>query len=279
MGHSLSLASDEASAVAPPPVWNTIFMASSPRKSNAKSKRATFHPTDPSHLALATRDGVAVSASEPIALKPRNAAQRIYFKALTDGTAPYVIGAGPAGTGKTHGPVIHAINLLRAKEIKKIIITRPMVGAGGEDLGTLPGGIVEKVSPWCIPILDIIKEHYSAYQVADMLEKEIIEIAPLAIMRGRTLKDAFVIGDEMQNATPAQMKMMLTRLGPNCRMAITGDIEQHDRPDGEYSGLGDLLYRLRDYDGERFSVHQFQKGDVVRHEAIETVIDLYGDAA
>jgi phosphate starvation-inducible PhoH-like protein len=231
-----------------------------------------FFPTEPQHKEA--QQAVLKLPTEEIPLKPRNATQRFYFRSCQNINYPYVIGHGPAGGGKTHGPVIAAINALRAGEIQKIIITRPMVGAGGEDLGTLPGGVVEKVAPWCIPILDILKEHYTPAQVASLIEREIIEIAPLALMRGRTLKNAYIIVDEAQNTTPEQMEMMLTRLGEGSRMFITGDEKQHDR---EYAlpGLVDLLRRLERYPNDDFAIHGFRKSDCVRHPAIQNVLNMY----
>lgn len=238
----------------------------------AHKKKQTFFPTEPQHVAERTER----IPTEAIPLKALTARQRFYIKALQQGNAPYVVAHGPAGTGKTYLAVLHAINQLRADEIKKIIITRPMVGAGGEEIGFLPGDVTAKTAPWAIPVIDVFEECYTPAQVARMIETKVIELAPLALMRGRTLKNAIVIVDESQNTTIEQMQMVLTRLGEGSRMIITGDERQHDRGEGA-SGLGDLIRRLNSPDAsdEYFSIHGFNKQDSVRHPAIESVLSLY----
>ena len=220
-------------------------------------------------------------------LRAQTPGQRPYIRDLRDPSKDIVIATGPAGTGKTYPAVLHAIQQLQAGEIRKIVVTRPMVASGGEELGALPGGIIEKVGPWCVPVLDVFKEFYSVYQVEQMLQREVIELVPLAIMRGRTLKNAIIIGDEMQNSTPGQMKMFLTRIGDNSRMILTGDVEQFDEeqlrrisntPRGEpvVSGLVDLLDRL-EWDGvpDNFGLTGMTERDVVRHKAVGDVLHLY----
>jgi phosphate starvation-inducible PhoH-like protein len=167
--------------------------------------------------------------------------QKVYMRKLAKGHHDILIASGPAGTGKTYLAVLEAIKEYRAGNIDKIIVTRPNVGAG-DDLGHLPGSLIEKMAPWMQPILDVFKECYEVHEVERMLRDEIIEISPLVFMRGRTFKNAFVIADEMQNTTVEQFKMFLTRIGENSRMVITGDMEQHDRGH-ERSGLEDFLTR------------------------------------
>lgn len=265
-----------------------------------KKRQTFFHPNDASQLPAAL---MAQSASrvpvkpEPI-LKAQTPNQKGYIRKLTQNHHDILLAIGPAGTGKTYVAVLHAIKQFRAGEIDKIVITRPMVGAGAEELGILPGGITEKVAPWCIPILDIFKEFYSKYEVEQMLDREQIEIAPLAIMRGRTFKNCLVIADETQNCTPEQMKMLLTRIGEGTRMIITGDMEQHDRGDGN-SGLTDVVRRIEardaidklamvvsegDDDGrppalrwQRIGLVRLGRADVIRHAAVEDVLALYDE--
>lgn len=244
---------------------------------------------------------------EPI-LKAQTPNQKGYIRKLTQNHHDILLAIGPAGTGKTYVAVLHAIKQFRAGEIDKIVITRPMVGAGAEELGILPGGITEKVAPWCIPILDIFKEFYSKYEVEQMLDREQIEIAPLAIMRGRTFKNCLVIADETQNCTPEQMKMLLTRIGENTRMIITGDMEQVDRHQlggtkddagVGVSGLTDVVRRIEardaidklavvvsegDDDGrppalrwQRIGLVRLGRADVIRHAAVEDVLALYDE--
>lgn len=231
-------------------------------------------------------------------LKAQTPGQKGYIRKLTQNHHDILLAIGPAGTGKTYSAVLDAIIKYRRGDCTKIIITRPMVGAGGEELGTLPGGVTEKVAPWCIPILDVFKEFYTTYEVEQMLNREEIEIAPLAIMRGRTLKNAIVIVDEAQNCTIEQMKMIMTRIGSGTHMVITGDIEQHDRSEGT-SGLADVVRRIEardafvsalpvsfeDYandDGRppalkrsRIGLVRLGRADVVRHAVIDDVLNLY----
>lgn len=210
-----------------------------------------------------------------VKILPRNIAQEKYLELLDDEMKSVIFATGPAGTGKTLIATLYAIQQLRAGEIKKIIITRPAVSVD-EQHGFLPGDLLQKMAPWVIPITDVFKEYYSPAQLTRMLENEIIEIAPLAYMRGRTLKNAIVIFDEAQNATPSQMKMVLTRIGENSRMFITGDVRQHDRGFSD-NGLKDFLARLMLKGSDRIGAVTFDAGDVERHPVIEDVLDLYGE--
>jgi phosphate starvation-inducible protein PhoH and related proteins len=266
-----------------------------------KKRQQFFHPTDASQLPSALMAPANRTPVKPEPnLKAQTPNQKGYIRKLTQQHHDILLTIGPAGTGKTYVAVLYAIKQFRAGEIDKIVITRPMVGAGAEELGILPGGITEKVAPWCIPILDIFKEFYSKYEVEQMLDREQIEIAPLAIMRGRTFKNCLVIADETQNCTPEQMKMLLTRIGEGTRMIITGDMEQHDRPDGN-SGLTDIVRRIETRDAadkaiatgmevnddgrpsaprsQRIGLVRLTRADVVRHPVVEDVLDLYDEAA
>ncbi|HLS59606.1 MAG TPA: PhoH family protein [Virgibacillus sp.] len=183
-----------------------------------------------------------------------------------------VFGIGPAGTGKTYLAVVMAVEALRSGRVQRIILTRPAVEAG-ESLGFLPGDLKEKVDPYLRPLYDALHDVLGVEQTIKLIEREIIEIAPLAYMRGRTLEDAFVILDEAQNTTPAQMKMFLTRLGFGSKMVVTGDITQIDLPKGVKSGLKEANEQLTSIRGVLF--HHFEKTDVVRHPLVQRIIEAY----
>lgn len=210
-----------------------------------------------------------------VELIPRNLAQETYVEALLDDGKSIVFAMGPAGCGKTLLATQYAIRGLQNGEFDKIIITRPAVSVD-EQHGFLPGGIVEKLSPWVAPILDVFKEHYHPKMVEKMLVDETILIAPLAYMRGRTFKNAIILADEMQNATPNQMKMVLTRIGEGSKMVVTGDLKQHDRG-YEHNGLKDFIERLEAKGSKAMSVCRFSNIDIERHPIIEEVLRLYGD--
>jgi phosphate starvation-inducible PhoH-like protein len=210
-----------------------------------------------------------------VELLPRNVAQEEYIETLLDESKYVVFAMGPAGCGKTLLATQYAIQAMQSGEFTKIIITRPAVSVD-EQHGFLPGSLVEKMAPWVLPIMDVFKEHYSPAQVEKMLLDETIEIAPLAYMRGRTFKNAIILFDEAQNATPNQMKMVLTRIGEGARMIVTGDLKQFDRG-FEANGLKDFVERLEARGSDAISVCNFEAGDVERHPVIEEILGLYGD--
>ena len=181
-------------------------------------------------------------------------------------------GVGPAGTGKTYLAVVVAVQALLSNQFEKLILTRPAVEAG-EKLGFLPGDLQQKVNPYLRPLYDAINEFIDPEKVPNLMEREIIEVAPLAYMRGRTLNNAFIIVDEAQNTTPAQMKMVLTRLGFNSRMVITGDVTQTDLPPYQKSGLEVALQILRNVEG--IAVCEFSQKDVVRHPLVQRIVAAY----
>ncbi|MCL4145985.1 UNVERIFIED_CONTAM: hypothetical protein GTU68_053059, partial [Idotea baltica] len=183
-----------------------------------------------------------------------------------------VFGTGVAGTGKTFLAVAAAVKALRAGEVRRLIITRPVVEAG-ENLGFLPGDLQAKLNPYVRPIYDALGTLLDHEDVIRLEELEIIEVAPLAYMRGRTLSDAFVILDEAQNTTVGQMKMFLTRLGENSRMVVTGDPTQNDLDPRVKSGLNDALWRLRSY--QEIGIVEFSAKDVVRHKLVEKIVRAY----
>jgi phosphate starvation-inducible PhoH-like protein len=207
-------------------------------------------------------------SGKPIYAKTLN--QKHYLKAINQDDM--VFGIGPAGTGKTYVAVIHGVAKLKAGIVKKIILTRPAVEAG-ESLGFLPGDLKEKVDPYLRPLYDALYEILGNKQTEDLIEKGIIEIAPLAYMRGRTLENAYVILDEAQNTTLNQMKLFLTRLGFNSKMVITGDITQIDLKNKNNSGLIQASQLLKGIDG--ISIVEFDTVDVIRHPLVQKVLERY----
>src|SRR6056300_966930 len=211
---------------------------------------------------------------QKVDILPRNKNQETYVLKLLDDTKDIVFGIGPAGTGKTLLAVQVAVKKFKEGEVDKIIVTRPAVSAD-EDLGFLPGTLEQKMAPWTRPIFDVLQEYFSAKDIEGMIEEGIIEIAPLAYMRGRTFKDAYIIADEMQNATPNQMKMLLTRLGEGSMMAVTGDLAQADRI--RDNGLINFTQLLKNSDTSHLDIVQFEQGDIERHDAVKEVLQIYGD--
>ena len=203
-------------------------------------------------------------------VQPRSINQRRYVEAIEQNDM--VFGIGPAGTGKTYLAVAMAASALLAKKISRIILVRPAVEAG-ERLGFLPGSLQEKIDPYLRPLYDALYDLLDQERVDKMLERNVIEVAPLAFMRGRTLNDAFIIMDEAQNTTSEQMKMFLTRLGNNAKAVITGDVTQIDLPNPKKSGLIEAMNILNGVDGIKFV--EFESGDVVRHHLVQRIIVAY----
>lgn len=208
------------------------------------------------------------STGKPI--KAKTVGQKKYINAIKKNTV--VLGVGPAGTGKTFLAVAMAVKALRAKEVNRIVLTRPAVEAG-ESLGFLPGDLQSKIDPYLRPLYDALFEMLGAENYTRHLEKNTIEIAPLAYMRGRTLDDSFIILDEAQNTTPEQMKMFLTRLGFNSKAVVTGDLTQTDLPFGKKSGLASAVKILDGIQG--IGIHHFTERDVVRHRLVQEIILAY----
>lgn len=210
-----------------------------------------------------------------ISLIPKSLKQEEYITLLTDPSKYIVFATGPAGTGKTMLAVLAALKAYKSGSAQKIIITRPAVGVDDEQHGFLPGDLNAKMAPWTRPIMDVIMEYYSPKDVARMLDEQTIEISPLAYMRGRTFKNAWIVADEMQNATPNQMKMLLTRLGENSKMVITGDIKQADRKDSD-NGLMDFTGLVKSYtECQYISGVEFTGKDIHRHPAVVEVLKVY----
>lgn len=210
-----------------------------------------------------------------VLIHPRNKHQEIYLAKLNDDSKNIVFAVGPAGTGKTLLAVQIGIRHFQEGKVDKIIVTRPAVSVD-EDLGFLPGTLNEKMAPWTRPIFDVLGEYYSQKDIENMLYENVIEISPLAYMRGRTFKNAYIIADEMQNATQNQMKMLLTRLGENSKMVVTGDLAQADRI--KDNGLINFIERIEDYKKLAYiDVVRFDSQDIERHDAVKEVLEIYGD--
>lgn len=218
-----------------------------------------------------------VTRTKKIHLVPKSLNQEKYIDLLNDSSKLIIFAAGPAGTGKTMLAVLAALKAYKEGEITKIVITRPAVGVDDEQHGFLPGTLNQKMEPWTRPIFDIIAEYYRPQEIAKMLDEQQIEIAPLAFMRGRSLKNAFIICDEMQNATVNQMKMVLTRLGENSRMVVTGDLRQTDRKFANDNGLSDFISKLKQSNSNSMASVEFEVKDVRRHPIVAEVLKLYGE--
>jgi phosphate starvation-inducible PhoH-like protein len=204
---------------------------------------------------------------------PRNFKQDDLLAALTNPKLDIVFATGPAGTGKTLISTLYAIKEFKTKNIDKIVITRPAVSVD-EQHGFLPGTLQEKMAPWTRPIFDIFEEHYHPKEIEHMIESNVLEIAPLAYMRGRTFKNSIILADEMQNATQEQMKMLLTRIGDNSKMIVNGDLAQHDRG-YQSNGLKEFLQKLNITNSDRISVVEFDHSHVERHPAVAEVLKIY----
>ena len=214
-------------------------------------------------------DVVAIQTRKKL-VRARGANQKAYLRSIRDHDLAF--GIGPAGTGKTYLAVASAIDALENEQVRRIVLVRPAVEAG-ERLGFLPGDMSQKVDPYLRPMYDALFDMLGPDQVARLIEKNVIEVAPLAFMRGRSLNDSFVILDEAQNTSVAQMKMFLTRIGFGSRSVVTGDITQIDLPSGQQSGLKNATDILSDVEGVAFTY--FTPGDVVRHQLVQRIVEAY----
>ena len=208
-----------------------------------------------------------------VLIYPKNLNQENYLLKLQEQEKHIVFAIGPAGTGKTMLACQQAVRLFQEGEVDKIVVTRPAVSVD-EQHGFLPGTLQQKMEPWTRPIFDVFEEYYYAKEIETFIKEGVIEISPLAYMRGTTIKNSFIIADEMQNATPSQMKMLLTRLGEGSRMVVTGDLQQADRP--SHNGLLEFLKLYNDFKDHRYiDICQFTVEDVERHEAVKEVLAIY----
>ena len=220
-----------------------------------------------------TENFIAITAKgRPV--RPKTLGQKEYLNAIQ--THPITFGVGPAGTGKTYLAVAMAVKAFKSKDVERIILTRPAVEAG-EKLGFLPGDLQNKVDPYLRPLYDGLYDMLGPETFQRLLEKQTIEVAPLAYMRGRTLDNAFIILDEAQNTSPEQMKMFLTRMGSGSKVVVTGDVTQIDLPDKSRSGLVDALAVLKNIDG--IAQIRFSEKDVVRHRLVQEIVKAYDRAA
>ncbi len=241
-------------------------------------RRGVVAPDDVSEV-LARVTGDESMSGEPIdivhaakQIRPRTSGQARYVQAIRQHDVVFAI--GPAGTGKTYLAVALAVEALKRQTIRKIVLVRPAVEAG-ESLGFLPGDLQAKINPYLRPLLDALHEMIDYDQIKRYMEQDIIEVIPLAYMRGRTLNDAFIILDEAQNTTVSQMKMFLTRMGTGSKIVASGDVTQVDLPQHTRSGLTDALTRLRQIEG--ISTVQLTKADIVRHRLVQEIVNAYDD--
>ena len=207
---------------------------------------------------------------------PRNAVQEEYLDLLTDPQKVVVFAVGPAGTGKTLLAMMAGIQALREGKVKRLILTRPAVGVEGESHGFLPGDLTSKMMPWTQPLMDVLRECYDLPQIEKMIEDQVIELAPLAFMRGRTFKHCWIVFDEAQNSSINQMKMFLTRLGDGTKAVVTGDLAQMDKPFVKDNGLKDFVHRIQQ-DERMISTVQFDNRHIERHPIVSRVLKLYGE--
>lgn len=245
--------------------WNL----SRARGAKAQRRREQYHAVENTidfHQAKRTQ--------RSIELVPKTRGQERMVLALLDNKVDILVSVGPAGTGKTYLAMQAAIRALRRKEIERLVLTRPAVGVEDERHGFLPGDLTSKMEPWTRPLLDVLREHYHPREIVKLIEDQTVEIAPLAFMRGRTFKHAWIIADEMQNATPAQMKMLLSRIGTGSRITVTGDVEQADRRTAD-NGLIDLCTRLSSTEVAGMRTVYLDNRDIQRHPMISSILDLY----
>ena len=204
---------------------------------------------------------------------PKNVAQEKYVMALENPDIDIVFAVGYAGTGKTYLATLFAIQQLKLGAVDKVVITRPNIAVDDRDIGFLPGDIMKKMAPWTKPVLDVFEEYYSVKDITHMIEENVIELVPVAYLRGRTFKNAIVILDEAQNTTKNSMLSTLTRIGEGTKMVITGDVKQSDR--GHENGLTDFLKRFES--SRRIAVCHFDKNSVERHPIITEILGMYGE--
>ena len=211
---------------------------------------------------------------KPVELIPQSINQEKYIIALTDPETDIVMVSGPAGTGKTYLAMLAAIKAMRQGDCEKILLTRPAVAVDDEKHGFLPGDLNSKMEPWVRPLFDVLREFYSATELEYMVKEQVIEVTPLAFCRGRNFKKSWIILDEAQNATPSQMKMLMTRISEGSKIVITGDVEQTDRKTPD-NGLLDLKHRLQMNKVPGMVACEFDTRDIRRHKIIEHVLKMY----
>ncbi len=279
-GESIILKGEEKEVLVLEKIFKELFFLQGRQgKINKNDIKLVLELTDDNYPDSAFKNNFGINDSEIDSIilykknnfiKPKTETQFEYAKKIKDNDIVFAI--GPAGTGKTYLAVAFAVSALKNKQINKVVLSRPAVEAG-ESLGFLPGDLSEKIDPYLKPLYDALEDMIPMEKLKNYMEKNIIEIVPLAYMRGRTLNNSFVILDEAQNATNVQMKMFLTRLGPNSKAIVTGDITQIDLPGKEHSGLVQIQNVLKGIQDIEFVY--FNKNDVVRHRLVKNIIDAY----
>jgi len=244
----------------------------SKRRSREVQTQSTRNGTDDNIINI---DTYYSKKRRQVNLLPKTLNQETYINLLTDPCKIIVFSTGPAGTGKTMLAMLAGIQALKDGAVRKIVLTRPAVGVDDEEHGFLPGDLNAKMEPWTRPLFDVLAEYYDRKEIAMMLDEQIIEISPLAFMRGRTFKNSWIIADEMQNATPNQMKMLLTRIGENSKMVVTGDIRQADRKDPD-NGLLNFTALVEAYKNCQYVDGVELTGkDIQRHPVVLEVLRIY----
>jgi phosphate starvation-inducible PhoH-like protein len=254
-------------------LWNMDGMDDVSDTSGGSSVEMAMTYPMPTSRRIASMTTVAMSHKDRERVKPRNPRQADYINLLEGHNPSIVLAIGPAGTGKTMIACHMGLRKLADNEISKLILTRPAVCVE-EQHGFLPGTLEEKMEPWLKPVYDIMYQYFSVPKVQQLIKNQVIEICPLAYMRGRTFENAWIIADEAQNMTPNQMLMLLTRIGNKSKMVITGDPKQHDRG-FEVNGLNDLVRRMRHHRETKIGMVEFADGDVERHPIIRSILKLY----
>ena len=245
-------------------------------KTRHKAKAAATYHNSENVYAMNSYMADQKIQNKKVYLKAKSVRQEEYISLLTDWNKQLVLATGPAGTGKSYLAVLAGIQALKSKEVQKIVITRPAVAAGDEQHGFLPGTITEKMAPWTQPIFDVMQEYYSVRDLTHMLEEKIIELAPLAFLRGRSFSNCWIIADESQNCSKPLMKMLLTRIGEGSKMIVTGDINQTDREFTNNNGLQDFISRLS-YCSDSIGTVDFDTADIQRSELVKEILYLYGE--
>lgn len=245
-----------------------------------KAKRANRPNQRSDRMNMETKDNVLdINAHRDVRKKkveiiPKNNSQELFLENLEDDSKNICFAVGPAGTGKTLMATLAGIRAFKTGQVNKIVITRPNVAVDDRDIGYLPGSMYEKMSPWVRPIMDIFEEYYSPKYISKLMEDGLLEICPVAYIRGRTFKNCWMLIDEAQGTTCNSMKSILTRIGDNSKYVVTGDVEQTDI--GKNNGLQDFIERFND-DSELISLTKFKKTDIERHPAVKEVLNIYGE--
>lgn len=222
--------------------------------------------------------GGLVRTGLPVGLRPIGPNQQLYAQVLADPAVSMVVCSGPAGSGKTMLACQSMITALEAGQVDRLVITRPHVAVDGEDLGFLPGSVLKKMEPWTHPVFDLFGSFLTKGRLQNMLKDGVVEVVPLGFMRGRTFDRTWVLADEMQNSSPTQMLMLLTRLGLSSKMVLTGDLAQSDRASSELNGLEDLVDRLASYSHGDIVHVGLKASDVQRSPVVRHVLELYSDS-